>query len=525
MASAESQSLIGNATLQQSIPWPKILGGVGLLTAGIALGAGGMYGFDHMKAPQPIELATPGEDHPFSEDRICGTPDSYDWEKVSTIDVGARTAIKKMMSLLDLERETCELGPMPALPFDPVQFENGQKSDGTYIHIHHKFTPSCKEETYKLHAYVPSEKADKKETSFITHLFHSIEDDRWELLKSSPDPCYIESGVPASPDIRSTDNKDVKEFAEFAVAEMQLQQKHQACLPETGKLELVKIQNAVTRLMAGFTMDMLLTVKAVPPSGESKEATVKVRVLQECDVAKDGVCVKKLVFPDGDEDACSAMANIVVSDRRLADSQRFGYIPADPTDMKLAKRKHFTKQRYLRAVKERPLMGSRYLKRIRRCNVDKGLTGKEQQKRRLLEGANSTLQQSVARGLEDSCEDDPDFLDGYTGSGGERDCKWYAKEDPGCKIWYDFGQLSNCKKACGRCPDLSGDTSKDPWNDAEHRKKRPGTSTCQILVSCRSAPSMVVATAVASGRSGRVICATWIGMRPWSWVRSALPTT
>mmetsp|Transcript_75439 Transcript_75439/g.157298 ORF Transcript_75439/g.157298 Transcript_75439/m.157298 type:complete len:855 (+) Transcript_75439:141-2705(+) len=499
--SAEMQSLMGGGS-QQSTPWPKIFGGAGLVTAGLAAGAGLMYGLDHfttvMGAPK---MAPPPGGDPFSEDRQCGTPESFDWQDVSTIDDGVRIALKKSLKLLDLERKSCELGAMPALPFTAAQFEDGQKDDGTYVHAHHKFTPSCEEETYKLHMFIPAEKPEDKETSVIVHLFHTIQDDRWEVLKSEPSACDIRVGTPAAPDVRSTDGQDAKEFAKFAVTELQFQQKMKGCLAKDGKLELLGIKGATSRVENGILMDMLLNLKSSPPTGDATEATVKVTVESVCGRTETGTCVKELMIPDPEEDVCSIMTNSEKSARLLMSANRLGDVQPDPTDVKLARRKDLFTLRHLRTG-DRPGMRDRYIQSgdvpktwdprdedchkkvhmynqgscgscyaqsvaammgIRKCNVDKGLNGGA--KRMLLEKANNTVlkvaKESAVRELSDTCEDNSLWTD-ISGDG----CDWYGKNDPACKKYKDYGQKSHCPKTCDSCPVAPGDTSRDPWNSA-----------------------------------------------------------
>jgi hypothetical protein len=58
---------------------------------------------------------------------------------------------------------------------------------------------------------------------------------------------------------------------------------------------------------------------------------------------------------------------------------------------------------------------------------------------------------------------------------GNYKCPFFAKNDPGCKKFKDYGQQTNCKKTCGKCPktDDNGNVKKtkstNPWDGAWYK--------------------------------------------------------
>jgi len=51
-----------------------------------------------------------------------------------------------------------------------------------------------------------------------------------------------------------------------------------------------------------------------------------------------------------------------------------------------------------------------------------------------------------------------------------RNCKWFAANDNGCTKYKDYGQRTNCKKTCNKCPQVYRQNSNsNPWHTAVYK--------------------------------------------------------
>ena len=90
---------------------------------------------------------------------------------------------------------------------------------------------------------------------------------RWKLIASNPNACAIQVGSASAPEQADVTSKPVDDAAKFAMAE--LQNFVRECHGEGTTIELAKIKSAVTSVLAGVKIDLVLAIEVTDESEES----------------------------------------------------------------------------------------------------------------------------------------------------------------------------------------------------------------------------------------------------------------
>jgi len=438
----------------------------------------------------------------------CGT----EWETQSSAEPEVKEAAEKAFKLLDAKRQHCDI-PVSEFPFDSEAFTQG---DGHrhYMHAHVKYASDCKSKTFKLHFFLGSDNLDQ--TTFVVQVNQA---QSWTLLDgTSPPACDIQTGSSAAPQAIALTAKPIRRAATFAAVELANQMTTAGC-GCTGNTTVASINGAVASVNNGLVMTMILDMKAAGCGKENKdlEATMSISVIERC--GGSGECVRQLAL---DDKACNMFLDDSNASRKLLQTS-YGAEPEDPTEVMVSLNSYMRNPRRLGGNKRAPLM-NRYIKTgsiarshdprtkscftditvynqgscgscyaqaiaqmmgIRKCMVDRGQSRRlqddpEETENELPMVAGAPFEENQGDAAEEqeqeledetegrelaktSCADNTQWQNNYYGLS----CKWFAANDNGCTHYKDYGQRTNCKKTCNKCPQVYRQNSNsNPWHTA-----------------------------------------------------------
>jgi hypothetical protein len=247
----------------------------------------------------PLPTVVYAEDHSsepanLKDDESVGChTGTKEWSPVTHTQTQTARAVHKAFMLSSAERTQCT-PEIPPFPFDPEDFLRGAEHRH-HVYVEHKYSRDCSHETYKMHFYIGS---DTDGTTWTQQVTHEIKTKQWKLIASSPRVCDIKVGSASTPQQEDVTSKAVDESTKFALAEIQyrVNQCHGA-----GKytLTLSKIKSAVTSILAGVKMDLVLTVAVVTEDtsyfSSGDEVDIPCSVFNRC--GGSGECVKQLMLP------------------------------------------------------------------------------------------------------------------------------------------------------------------------------------------------------------------------------------
>ena len=459
------------------------------------------------------EIVSYGEVNSFEQDLPECVPNS-DWTSVSSVQTSAGKAVEMAFQLAETARQNCSVGKLPPLPWEPEQFLQGAEHTH-YVHIHHKYDSSCQSESYRLQFYVAQGDAmdnvlskkngqgDAKMAVMEVNKHKGV----WKLLASEPNACSLQSGSASAPVAVARTSKATMEAAKFGVRELSYAMSKANCLPaaaNTTGLEVAKVRRAISSVVAGYQLQLLLEVTE-GEGGATKE--VALTVFERC--ARASPCIKQLRL---DGNVCDALQEVDQDRRRLFEEFSLGAEPDDATEIWSAQRRMLMGNSQ---AKRNPLM-ERYIKTgaiaashnpeqdvchkeitvynqgscgscyangiaqmigIRLCNV------KRAQGRRLAELEeipppagmhpfqvkaallSAQMEPAEPRDLS-TCSDSPTWS--IFGQG-QYSCAYFSKQDAGCKRYKDYGQRTHCKKACNTCPvAVTQESNANPWYNAHY---------------------------------------------------------
>jgi hypothetical protein len=432
---------------------------------------------------------------------------TQDWDPYSVALTEAEVAVKKAFMLTEAERDTeCEPA-MPPFPFEAEDFLLGSEHRH-HAYVEHKYSSDCSHETFKLHFFVGSEEDGTHWTQQVTH---DLDTDAWKLIASNPNACAIQVGSASAPEQADVTSKPVDDAAKFAMAE--LQNFVRECHGEGTTIELAKIKSAVTSVLAGVKIDLVLAIEVTDESEESyssepEKVDVQCSVFNRCGGA--GECVKQLMFPkaaaaDGEDPSdtlgCSVLMAAVSEAQSYPEGKPgLGHIVPDATELYVSTRRlllYTPSELYQSGDGKPPIQpreipaksgivipdaydprdhecmqkitvynqgscGSCYANAvnamigIRKCFQDKGMPSTSrrlEQKLPELEELRAAAEKVETQSLDTtSLAECADSTTWSAFGAGDYKCTFFAEQDPGCTKYTDYGQRTHCKKTCGKCP-------------------------------------------------------------------------
>jgi len=361
----------GVAQPAQNVRWRRSTVGLVLVAAavGLALVVMRTNGIGGPPTVDPDETIIKVEDHEWNSAKegsdfdLCKNGGN-DWDSVTSLDPSAQEASKKAFQLLVAARQKCS--DVKGFPFGAEAFGDGG-GHKHYLHVHRKFASDCKSETYKLHFFIGSDtKDDGKDSSFVVQVSRDRGSNAWQLLQSSPNPCNIQVGSAAAPQVISVKTNIVKKASMFALSELTYQLEQNGCLPagadtsarrklsgasldpkpNADGFSIESVENAVVTVMAGVEIRMKLRFR-------NPKKVARVIVFERCAGATE--CIRQLRMPGG-KGVCEALESATEEDRRL-DDRRMGAEPDDPTEIMVAQRQAFFEPGRRLATDRAPLIG------------------------------------------------------------------------------------------------------------------------------------------------------------------------